>query len=154
MNAMFNKRFQTQMIKFICITGTSAVTIRHLVTNSISTAKNSETLVGVHMFSRHGARTPLYLVEGLEEAEYSTSLLDPYVKADYTLKTLENEDLCHKKASIYDQKNLDRPLKGGAPMGQLTKVGEKQMFELGRRVKEKYVNQLKFLDSEYKPSEF
>lgn len=151
---MFNKRFQTQMIKFICITGTSAVTIRHLVTNSISTAKNSETLVGVHMFSRHGARTPLYLVEGLEEVEYNTSLLEPYVKANYALKTLENEDLCNKKASIYDQRNLDRKLKGGAPMGQLTKVGEKQMFELGRRVREKYVNQLQFLEPEYKPSEF
>lgn len=151
---MFNKRFQTQMIKFICITGTSAVTIRHLITNCISTAKNSETLVSVHMFSRHGARTPLYLVDGLEEVEYNLSLLEPFVKARYTLKTLENEDLCHKKASLYDQKNLDRKLKGGAPMGQLTKVGEKQMFELGRRIREKYVDQMKFLEPGYTPSEF
>ncbi len=64
---MSSKSFHNQIIKFICITGTTAVTIRHLTTNSISSAKKPETLVSVQMFSRHGARTPLYLVNGIEE---------------------------------------------------------------------------------------
>ena len=43
--------------------------------------------------------------------------------------------------------------KGGCPIGQLTNVGSKQMFHLGRRIREKYVFKLKFLSSAYDPEE-
>ena len=45
-------------------------------------------------------------------------------------------------------------LKGGIGRGQLTVVGEEQMFNLGRRVKQKYVDELKFISDEYNPHEF
>ena len=39
-------------------------------------------------------------------------------------------------------------------MGQLTKVGEAQMFSLGRRVRKKYIEEMKFLSEIYDPNEF
>lgn len=141
---------QNDIIKFICLTGTTAVTIKNLSSDSL--AKSSEQLVSVHLFSRHGARTPLYLVNGIEEAHYKAELLEPYVKAKYSLKTLDNQDF-KDYMSKYDQLNFNNKLKGGAGRGQLTKVGEQQMFELGRRVRDRYINELNFLNSKYNPSE-
>ena len=43
--------------------------------------------------------------------------------------------------------------KGGVGRGQLTNVGEKQMFSLGRRLQQRYVDDLKFISSEYNPNE-
>ena len=44
-------------------------------------------------------------------------------------------------------------LKGGAYHGQLTFVGEQQLFDLGCRLRERYVNELKFLSQNYDPNE-
>jgi hypothetical protein len=43
--------------------------------------------------------------------------------------------------------------KGGCPIGQLTTVGSEQMFNLGRRIREKYINEMGFLSSKYDPNE-
>lgn len=66
-NRIFNNN-QANIIKLICITGSTAVTIRHLTTDTLAkTPSINEKLINVHLFSRHGARTPLYLVSGIEE---------------------------------------------------------------------------------------
>ncbi len=79
-------------------------------------------------------------------------MTEPYVKAKYTLLTTFGEPMCDK-LSVKDQRNIDMKLKGGAGRGQLTKKGEKQGFELGLRAKQRYINDLKFLSSEYTPNE-
>lgn len=43
--------------------------------------------------------------------------------------------------------------KGNVGRGQLTSVGEQQMFDLGRVVRKKYLEELKFLSPEYDPNE-
>ncbi len=75
-------------------------------------------------------------------------MLEPYVKAKYKLKTLDNQEF-EDIISYYDHLNYNNKLKGGAGRGQLTKVGEKQMFELGRKIREKYVNKLNFISPYY-----
>ncbi len=42
---------------------------------------------------------------------------------------------------------------GGVGQGQLTRIGEKQGFDLGRRIKNKYLDELEFLSSEYNHNE-
>lgn len=150
---ILTKTGQNNFIRLICITGTTAVTFRHLVTDSLAKSQLNEQLVSVHLFSRHGARTPLYLVNGLEEAEYNADLLQPYVKAPYVLKDLDNQEF-NDHMSHWDKLNFMNKLKGGAGRGQLTKVGEKQVFELGRRVRNKYMNEIGFLKPDYNPVEF
>ena len=44
-------------------------------------------------------------------------------------------------------------LQGGIPAGQLTKVGQQQMYELGKKRGELYVDNLKFLQETYHPEE-
>ena len=43
--------------------------------------------------------------------------------------------------------------KGGCKIGQLTKIGSEQCFKLGRRIKEKYIIEKKFLSNKYDASE-
>ncbi len=86
------------------------------------------------------------------KATYKQSMTEPYVKAKYTLLTITDEPMIDKMSSK-DQRNMDKKLKGGAGRGQLTKKGEKQGFELGRRAKRRYIEDLKFLSAEYNPKE-
>ena len=44
-------------------------------------------------------------------------------------------------------------LQGGIPAGQLTKVGQQQMYELGKKRRKLYVDNLKFLQETYHPEE-
>lgn len=143
------------LIKLLSVSAATAIAIRFFYTDNFAAIRNDarvilndEKLISVHMFTRHGARTPLHIIKGLEEAEYTSDLLEPYVKAKYKLKTLENEDF-EDIISYYDHVNYKNKLKGGAGRGQLTKVGEKQMFDLGRRIREKYIDKLKFISPYY-----
>ena len=66
----FTRIYQSNILKLICITGTTAVTVRHLVTDTLAKSPlNNEKLISVHLFSRHGARTPIALVSGIEEVK-------------------------------------------------------------------------------------
>lgn len=101
--------------------------------------------------------------------------MENFVKAKYKLKTLNNEDF-EDILSKYDQRNfnlklkvpieslfnnntwpeefiLNRIMKGGIGRGQLTYVGEKQMFDLGQKLKKRYIDELKFLPKTYDPNQ-
>ena len=38
-------------------------------------------------------------------------------------------------------------------MGQLTKVGQQQMYDTGKRLQEIYINQLKLVNKHFNPTE-
>lgn len=79
-------------------------------------------------------------------------MIEPLVQAKYVLYSIDGEQLSDK-LSHKDQRNMDRKLKGGAGRGQLTKTGEKQGFDLGRRVRKRYIEDLKFLNDDYNPND-
>ena len=65
-------------IKLLSVSAATAITLRFFYLESFAANKsdssssslsgfNEEKLISVHMFSRHGARTPLHLIKGLEE---------------------------------------------------------------------------------------
>lgn len=155
-------RKRNYMLKLLGLSAVAIMTIRLVYNDTYAFEKsrlmtniaqnNDEQLVSVIMLTRHGARTPLHILSKLEEAEYKSDLLDPFVQAKYKLKTLDNSDF-EDILSYYDQLNMDFKLKGGTGRGQLTKVGEEQMYNLGRRVKDKYIDKLKFLSQNYNPTE-
>ena len=120
-----NKRL---LLKLLSVSAATAITIRFFYSDNFAaasirnelglTSSGSDKLIGVQMFSRHGARTPLHLIKGLNEAEYKSDLLQPYIRAQYKLKTLDNQDF-DDIISFYDQKNFDHKLRGGAGRGQV-----------------------------------
>ncbi len=78
--------------------------------------------------------------------------MEPFVKAKYQLRTLDGSDF-EDIISYYDEKNMKSKLKGGSGRGQLTKVGEEQLYQLGRRIRERYVKHLKFISEKYDQNE-
>ena len=59
------------------------------------------------------------------------------------------------QVTIFGSRNVkfNNNIKGGAYQGQLTFVGEQQLFDLGQRLKKRYVDELKFLSKHYDPNE-
>ena len=94
----------------------TALSIRLLCSESFARDRDQvgdvkdKKLVSVVMLTRHGARTPLYLISGLEEAEYKKEWIEPYVKATYRLQSLDGQDF-EDHMSLYDLRNYDRKLK-------------------------------------------
>jgi len=115
----------------------------------------SSSLVNVILVTRHGARTPLNILPepNHPQVEYPPELLEELVLAKYKLVGLEGEKFDESVLSYWDQKNMDRRLKGGAGRGQLTRIGERQLYDIGRELRQKYVNELKFLSPKYDHNE-
>lgn len=125
---------KSSMLKLIGLSAAAAFTIRLFYTSSSSslssessftptllakqsdllikrTQAHDEKLVGVILLTRHGARTPLHVLSGLEQVEYKPELLETFVKANYKLKSLDNSDLDNDIMSLYDQRNYEKILK-------------------------------------------
>ncbi|RNA22195.1 lysophosphatidic acid phosphatase type 6 [Brachionus plicatilis] len=113
----------------------------------------SDELVSVFLVTRHGARTPLHLIDSLPEIEYKKELLKPFVEAKMVVKSLDGQKDLTNSISYKDEKYLQRKLKGGAFVGQLTSTGEQQMFNLGSRLKKKYIQDMDFLSQKYDPKQ-
>lgn len=163
-------RNRNSLMKLIGISAATAMALRLIYTElplfSVTVENNAlkklspdsshltnHKLVSVLLLTRHGARTPLHVLDArFEQAEYKPELLDDFVRAKYELWTLEDKEFTDS-ISYYDQKNLNNTLKGGASRGMLTKVGEEQMFNLGRKIRQKYVENLKFLSNNYDSNE-
>lgn len=59
-------------IKLLSVSAATAIAIRFFYSDSFAAIRpdsilRNEKLISVHMFTRHGARTPLHLIKGLEE---------------------------------------------------------------------------------------
>lgn len=122
---MYRKWYRNKklLFKLLSVSAATAITFHFFYSKNLTTASNrydrsNDKLISVHMFSRHGARTPLHLIKGLDEAVYKPDLLEPYIHAKYKLKTLDNKEF-EDIISYYDQRNFDYKLTGGAGRGQV-----------------------------------
>ncbi|XP_070606339.1 lysophosphatidic acid phosphatase type 6 isoform X2 [Erythrolamprus reginae] len=106
----------------------------------------------VQVLFRHGARTPLRPIPGVEQVAWDPTLLEipPQTKFPYIVTNLNGGP---RPFSLFEENYKSTVLKGGVVAGQLTKVGMQQMFALGERLRKRYIEKTNFLSSSYKSSE-
>ncbi|XP_013932094.1 PREDICTED: lysophosphatidic acid phosphatase type 6 [Thamnophis sirtalis] len=106
----------------------------------------------VQVLFRHGARTPLRTIPGIEQVDWDPTLLEipAQTKFPYIVTNLTGGP---RPFSPYEENYKKTVLKGGVIAGQLTKVGMQQMFTLGERLRKRYIEESNFLSSSYKSSE-
>lgn len=118
-----------------------------------NTSNSNLELVLVQIAFRHGARTPIFPApcQELEAVTWQADLLMgalPYTDFDYELKHVSGGA---RPFSKYDDRQMKKILKGGSPQGQLTKVGQQQMYDLGRKCGKLYIDDLKFVQETFSP---
>ncbi|CAF3855915.1 unnamed protein product [Adineta steineri] len=106
-------------------------------------------LIGAQIIFRHGARTPYVLLPSLEEVIYSKEHIESYVPSKWNIKLItkigDNIVSKEKILSANDIKTdgVDK-LKSVADInvrkGQLTAIGEKQLFQLGRLIRSELID--------------
>ncbi|XP_070568850.1 lysophosphatidic acid phosphatase type 6-like [Ptychodera flava] len=109
-------------------------------------------LVHVEIFIRHGARTTMNLIPNVESATWDKDKL--FVGADEARIEYEVKSLEDGPAPFWtsEARYRTRTLQGGSYPGQLTAKGMMQLYELGERLRKEYVDEKKFLPSEFDPS--
>eukprot|EP00698_Gefionella_okellyi_P011067 TRINITY_DN2901_c0_g1_i2.p1 TRINITY_DN2901_c0_g1~~TRINITY_DN2901_c0_g1_i2.p1 ORF type:complete len:401 (+),score=35.68 TRINITY_DN2901_c0_g1_i2:76-1278(+) len=113
-----------------------------LATKSDSGASIS--LKHVSVIGRHGARTPIGSLPG-----FDLTTDDP-VEWHCTASTDGSQRREDKGAST--ERGSRKPFRGNCEVGQLTKLGELQMEEIGRRYRDHYITKLGFLPESYQPN--
>lgn len=76
--------------------------------------------------------------------KYKKKILNPFVEAKMIIKSLDGKKDLTNSLSNKDEKYFHRKLKEGTFLGQLNRTGEQQMFNLGSRLKRKYIEGLNF----------
>ncbi|CAC5403070.1 ACP6 [Mytilus coruscus] len=119
------------------------------VENEIDNANSSERmrLKHVQILFRHGARTPLHMTPGIEQATYPVNMLirlAPHTMVDMEFLSADGKELLPSRFDAHYQKTK---LKGGSTSGLLTTFGQDQMYLLGKRLRKEYIENIRFLDS-------
>lgn len=119
------------------------------VENEIDNANSSERmrLKHVQILFRHGARTPLHMTPGIEQATYPVNMLirlAPHTMVDMEFLSVDGKELLPSRFDAHYQKTK---LKGGSTSGLLTTFGQDQMYLLGKRLRKEYIENIRFLDS-------
>uniref|UniRef100_A0AAY4D7E4 Lysophosphatidic acid phosphatase type 6 n=1 Tax=Denticeps clupeoides TaxID=299321 RepID=A0AAY4D7E4_9TELE len=106
----------------------------------------------VQVLFRHGARTPLKSIPGVLEAEWAPNLLHvpPHTQVEYVVTDLQGGP--RPPAPIEDSYRAHK-LTGGTFPGQLTTVGMQQLYDLGMRLRKRYILEVPFLTNTYTPKE-
>ncbi|XP_034418118.1 lysophosphatidic acid phosphatase type 6 [Cyclopterus lumpus] len=106
----------------------------------------------VQVLFRHGARTPLKSIPGVTEVQWSPTLLEPpaHTHIDYEVTDLHGGPRPPSPVEDSYRKNV---LNGGSFPGQLTTLGMQQLYELGKKLRRRYVEETQFLSSTFTPAE-
>nr|XP_006639159.1 PREDICTED: lysophosphatidic acid phosphatase type 6 [Lepisosteus oculatus] len=106
----------------------------------------------VQALFRHGARTPLKSIPGVPEAEWLPGLLavPPHTRFDCRVCDLSGGPT---PPSPVEDSYRARTLAGGVFPGQLTTLGMQQLYDLGKRMRETYIEKLHFLSPAFTPAE-
>ncbi|UJR33987.1 hypothetical protein I4U23_021402 [Adineta vaga] len=110
--------------------------------------RNDLQLIGAQIIFRHGARTPLFLLPSLEEVIYNNEHIDTYLPSKWDIKLIgrRNNDIVSIEniTSGNDDGKHRQSLKSISGLtvrtGQLTAVGEKQLFQLGKTIRSKLID--------------
>lgn len=106
-------------------------------------------LKNVHIFFRHGARTPLLHVNGLSEVVYDKNILLSRVEHMEIPLKIEHISGGPRPISEADQKYEQTKFQGGVSAGMLTHIGKNQCYLLGSRLSKKYPT---LVGSKFNPS--
>ncbi|XP_037645046.1 lysophosphatidic acid phosphatase type 6 [Sebastes umbrosus] len=106
----------------------------------------------VQVLFRHGARTPLKSIPDVMEVQWVPTLLEPpaHTHIDYEVTDLQGGPRPPAPVEESYRKNI---LTGGTYPGQLTTVGMQQLYELGKRLRKRYIEESHFLSSTFSPAE-
>uniref|UniRef100_A0A1A7YC34 Acid phosphatase 6, lysophosphatidic n=1 Tax=Iconisemion striatum TaxID=60296 RepID=A0A1A7YC34_9TELE len=106
----------------------------------------------VQVLFRHGARTPLKSIPDVLEAQWVPSLLEPppHTHMNYVVTDLQGGPKPPSPVEDGYRRNI---LSGGSFPGQLTTVGMQQLYELGERLRRRYVEEKPFLSNSFIPTE-
>ncbi|CAF4171953.1 unnamed protein product [Rotaria sordida] len=106
--------------------------------------------IGAQIYFRHGARTPLSLLPGLEEVSYTKEHIEIYLPSKWDIKLitkLGNDIVSKDKILSANDIIGDRikQLKSASDVkvvtGQLTAIGEKQLYQLGKLIRSQIIKQ-------------
>ncbi|XP_026888373.2 lysophosphatidic acid phosphatase type 6 isoform X1 [Electrophorus electricus] len=102
----------------------------------------------VQVLFRHGARTPLKSIPDVLEAQWVPDLLEvpDHTKIDYVVKDLHGGP--RPSAPVEDSYRAST-LTGGTYPGQLTTVGMQQLYDLGLRLRRRYIQDVEFLSPSF-----
>ncbi|XP_047456984.1 lysophosphatidic acid phosphatase type 6 isoform X2 [Mugil cephalus] len=106
----------------------------------------------VQVLFRHGARTPLKSIPDVLEAQWVPTLLEPPAHTDINYVVTDLHGGPRPPAPVEDSYRKNT-LTGGTYPGQLTTVGMQQLYELGERLRRRYIEERPFLSSTFSSSE-
>ncbi|XP_061548091.1 LOW QUALITY PROTEIN: lysophosphatidic acid phosphatase type 6 [Phycodurus eques] len=106
----------------------------------------------VQVLFRHGARTPLKSIPDVLEAQWVPTLLEPpaHTHINYVVTDLDGGP---RPPSPLEDSYRKKTLSGGVFAGQLTTLGMQQLFELGEKMRRRYVQEVAFLSPTFCPDE-
>ncbi|XP_068185473.1 lysophosphatidic acid phosphatase type 6 [Antennarius striatus] len=106
----------------------------------------------VQVLFRHGARTPLKSIPDVMEVQWVPTLLEPpaHTLINYILTDLQGGP---KPPSLLEDQYRKIKLTGGSFPGQLTTLGMQQLYDLGKRLRRRYIEETPFLSSSFSSAE-
>lgn len=106
----------------------------------------------VQVLFRHGARTPLKSIPNIMEAQWVPTLLEPppHTHINFVVTDLTGGPRPFAPMEENYRKNV---LTGGSFAGQLTTLGMQQLYDLGKRLRQRYIEEKPFLSPEFTSAE-